>query len=116
MTKSHIHRCIMADEGTIKWDGQSGTEYTYWIYRLGTTFESASGNYIFAKETNPGAFRPIYVGQTADLSERFDEHHKMLCIKQNGATHIHVHKTAAERSRLAEEADLLDKWHPVCNG
>lgn len=106
----------MVDEGPIVWAGQSGKQYTYWIYKIGTTFEPSPGNYIFAKETKPGTFKPIYIGQTADLSERFDDHHKMPCIKGNGATHIHVHKnTEGERARLAEEADLVDRWHPVCN-
>jgi len=106
----------VADEVTIKWLGQSGKEYTYWIYKVGTTFESAPGNYIFAKETKPNTFKPIYVGQTADLGERFDNHHKMPCIRQNGATHIHVHKnTEGEPARLSEEADLVDRWHPICN-
>jgi len=106
----------MTDEGTIKWPGQSGKEYTYWIYRIGTSYKSEPGNYIFAKETNPNTFKPIYIGQTDDLSERFDNHHKMPCIRQNSSTHIHVHINAeGERQRLAEEADLINRWHPACN-
>lgn len=107
----------MADEGTIQWDGRSGRTYKYWIYKIGTTFEKAPGNYIFAKETKPNTFRPIYIGETEDLSERFDDHHKMPCIKQEGATHIHVHKnTGGETARQAEEADLVGRWNPICNG
>jgi hypothetical protein len=106
----------MTHEGTIKWPGQSGAEYTYWIYRIGTTFQSEPGNYIFAKETNPNTFKPIYIGQTGDLSERFENHHKLPSITRNGATHIHVHKNlGGERQRLAEELDLVHRWCPTCN-
>lgn len=101
---------------TIIWEGASGTGYKYWIYPFGTTFSAAPGNYIFAKETKPQTYAPIYIGQTGDLSERFDSHHKMSCIKQNGATHIHVHTSSGkEEERLAEETDLLRKWNTPCN-
>lgn len=107
----------MADLGTITWTGQSGKEYKYWIYDIGTTFTKAPGNYIFARKTETGTFSPIYMGQTEDLSERFDNHHKMPCIKKNGATHIHIHRNDNEKDRLAEESDLIAKWKrtSTCN-
>jgi hypothetical protein len=101
----------------IIWEGSSGNRYKYWIYPIDTSFKSVPGNYIFAKETRPGTHTPIYAGETSDLSERFDNHHKMLCIKRNGATHIHVHKSDISAStRRAEEADIIRKWNPTCNG
>ena len=106
----------MADERTIHWEGKSGTKYKYWIYKIGTTFTAAPGNYVFAKETKPGTFEPIYIGETGDPSERFDNHHKMPCIRKYGATHIHVHTNAGgEAARKTEEADLVQKQNPPCN-
>ena len=106
----------MADQGTITWPGESGQKYRYWIYDIDTTFNPAPANYIFARKTETGAFAPIYIGQTGDISERFDNHHKMPCIKQHGATHIHVHKSDDdEKIRMAEESDLIAKWNPPCN-
>ena len=105
----------MAD--TILWEGKSGKTYKYWIYPFGQTFSVAPGNYIFAKQTGPNPWIPIYIGETSDLSERFDNHHAMPCIKRNGATHIHVHRNDdGEKVRRAEEADLIAKWNPACNG
>jgi hypothetical protein len=102
---------------TIKWPGKSGKTYQYWIYPLPPNFSSEPGNYIFAKQTSPGKWTPVYIGQTDDLSERFDDHHKMPCIKSHGATHIHAHKnTNGETTRKAEEADLIARWNPPCNG
>ena len=101
---------------SIEWTGKSGRNYTYWIYPLPPNFTAVAGNYIFAREVSPGRGQPIYIGQTSDLSERFDSHHKVACIRSNGATHIHVHRNdAGEAARKAEEADLVARWNPDCN-
>jgi hypothetical protein len=104
-----------ATEVSINWPGQSGTEYAYWIYPIETTFNSAPGNYIFAKETRPGYWTPLYMGQTSDLGERLSDHEKERCARRNGATHIHVHRNGTEAARLAEERDLILRWRPLCN-
>ena len=102
---------------TIHWTGNSGKKYKYWIHPIGWKFKGGPGNYAFTKETKNGTFVPIYFGETGDLSDRFDNHHKKQCILQHGATHIHVHTSSAVASiRRAEESDLNDKWNPVCKG
>jgi len=106
----------MTDLGIIEWEGTSGKKYKYWIYKIDTTFEAVAGNYVFARNIDQKYWQPVYIGQTSDLSERFDDHHKMPCIKQEEATHIHVHKSSDnEAERLAEESDLVKKWNPICN-
>jgi len=108
---------LTTEARTITWDGISGRENRYEIFPIGRSFKALPGNYIFAKETSPGTFVPIYIGQTKNLSERFDDHHKMPCIKRNGATHIHVRiNNGGENARLAEERDLIRRWNPRCNG
>ncbi len=65
-----------------KWIGASGREYMYSVHSVGDhriekTFEKVAGNYIFAKKTYPsGEFSPIYIGQSGNLAERFEDHHK----------------------------------------
>lgn len=99
------------------WYGKSGVAYEYHIYPFGTSFREAPGNYIFAMKSKPNTWRPIYVGETSNLAERFDNHHKMPCIKRNGATHIHVRiNRNGEVGRRMEEKDLMSKYGPVCNG
>jgi predicted GIY-YIG superfamily endonuclease len=101
---------------TILWPGKSGEKYRYWISPLGAPMKQEPGNYVFARETENGSFVPIYIGQTSDLSERFDDHHKMPCIRQHKATHMHTHtSSASEKGRKAEEADLIERWNPACN-
>lgn len=101
---------------TIDWPGKSGTTYRYWIYPIPPNFQAAAGNYIFAKQTKPGYWVPVYIGETENLNQRFDDHHKMPCIVRNGATHIHAHLNANSQDRLNEEADLISNWNPSCNG
>ena len=103
-------------ERIIKWDGRSGKEYKYWIYKIGVSFESIPANYCFAEEPKPNHWRPIYFGETEDISERFDDHNKIGCIREQGATHIPVHKSNRDKeARCAEETDLINKWQPKCN-
>ncbi len=105
------------NDRTIMWEGQSGKSYEYWIYRLPPNFDAKPGNYIFAREVSPGRFSPVYIGETNDLSQRFDNHHKAQCIEDKGATHIHAHvNSGGEALRRAEEADLVARWKPTCNG
>lgn len=106
----------MTDFGTITWRGKSGREYRYSIYSIDTAFNAASGNYVVAEEINPGLFLPIYIGQTADLSENFDRHHVMPCIKRNRARFIHIHlNDDGEEARRKEASDLIARWDPPCN-
>ena len=103
----------MAD--TIDWTGQSGKTYRYWIYEYPTNLTAKAGNYIFAKETSPGKWSPVYIGQTTNVDERFNNHHKIQCIRRNGATHIHAHLNSDKQDRFDEEADLIAKWDTPCN-
>ncbi len=102
---------------TIEWTGASGRSYRYWIYLPGTQFDAKPGNYCFAKEVSPGQYVPLYFGQTIDLSERLDSHHKMGCARLRGLTHIMAKvNEGGEAARLREEADLIARWKPACNG
>ena len=106
----------MADAQTIDWPGKSGKTYRYWIYPLPPNFTANPGNYIFAHETTSTKWSPIYVGETEDLSERFDNHHAKECIERQGATHIHAHiNNNGQTARRAEEADIIARWNPPCN-
>jgi len=105
----------MADN-EILLEGGSGTEYKYWIHRLPQSFKAFAGNYIFAKETKPGKYTPIYIGEAEDLSVCFDDHHAMSRIEKAGATHILAHTTTLGfLTRRDEQIDLIDKYDPACN-
>jgi hypothetical protein len=97
---------------SVNWNGASGRQYAYYIYRLPCSLSTGqNGNYIYTKVVN-NVWVPIYIGQ-GDLGDRtnIDNHHRSSCLKQKGATHIHAHKNENEANRTAEEQDLL-AGHP----
>lgn len=100
----------MSEIPTCDWTGKSGSVYHHWIYALPAHFDpNQSGNYIYAKRDSQGYWVPVYIGQ-GDLNDRATNHHQATCIRQEGATHFHCHKSATERDRLTEEADLLANY------
>jgi predicted GIY-YIG superfamily endonuclease len=106
----------MTNKQTIKWPGESGTEYVYFIYPRGTRFDDGQpGNYIHVIETSPNRFKPVYIGQTNDLNRRLTNHEKQQCVDSRGASHLCVRVNAGERARLLEEEDLIRRWNPACN-
>ena len=105
-------------EQTINWHGKADKAYYYWILPIGSSMKPEPGNYVFARETEPGRFAPLYIGQTGNLKERLtDDHEKMPCIRERGATHIHTHASSEIKGdRLSEESDLIERLNPPCNG
>ena len=57
----------------------------------------------------------VYIGQTEDLSTRFEDHHKADCFKEHKANCICTHGDSDEDSRLAKEDDLIKQYNPDCN-
>jgi predicted GIY-YIG superfamily endonuclease len=71
--------------------------------------------YLILRKNTGGNFTLLYIGQTGDLSTRFDNHHKQWCFDRNGKTHIGVLPEPNEQRRLAIEADLLKAHRTPCN-
>lgn len=98
------------------WPGQSGKEYPYKIFPIGTVFRAEPGNYILAMQDEAGGWTPLYIAQTRDLHQRAEGSEKQEHAVQQGATHIHVHISAeTHAARCGEERDLILRWQPVCN-
>ena len=106
----------MNKSALIYWKDKAGTSHRFWIYPRGTKFnEPCPGIYIYARETSPHKWVPIYIGQTENVNLRLANHEQRECVDQNSATHIHVSIITDEKSRLATEKDLIEQWKPVCN-
>lgn len=106
----------MGDLGIHVWSGHSGQKYRYTVYMFGTMFGPGPANFIFARETRAGQYQVLYVGQTQDLSEPFDDAVAVECLKQGRVTHIHVrHTDTREELRRAERSDLISALNPPCN-
>lgn len=105
----------MAKETSVTLKGASGRAYEFDVFPWGTSFKPLGGIYTVLKKIPPN-FHIQYVGQTGDLSSRFDNHHKQSLFDRNGKTHIAVHLESSEPMRLAKEADLIASYNPGCNG
>jgi excinuclease UvrABC nuclease subunit len=104
------------NEHTIHWRGASDQRYKYWILPINAELKDAPGNYIYAKETSPGRWKALYIGQTSSLRHRLASHEKELLATRQGATHIHVHLSSQNvGARESEEADLIANYSPPLN-
>jgi ribosomal protein S18 acetylase RimI-like enzyme len=91
-----------------KWAGQSGEIYTYEIHDWPTRLSPAPGNYIFATTGSDGTWRPVSIGECADLSELQSQ----LQGRQQ-ASHVHVRPNFNPIAvRRREAADLAERWTP----
>lgn len=101
----------------IYFPGVSGNKYRFLMYPRATRFQGGyAGLYIYAKETTPGRFTPVYIGQTSDLNVRLNNHDKEEEVGRAGATVVCVRvSSGGEQARLAEEKDLILQWQPECN-
>lgn len=109
----------MGKIGTLKLTGALGIKYTFNVYPYGTKFKAIGAVYYISKriiKNGTGAHDKIYIGETEDLSERFDNHHKEPCFKMHNANCISIHQETNEEKRLIIEKDLIDARNPPCNG
>jgi hypothetical protein len=100
----------------IRWTGESGRNYGYWIHPIEARFRKTAGNFIFAGKTGAGEWVPLYIGQTRNYDEGLADPEKEACARSNGATHVHTHFSSPDENvREAEVTDLIAAWKPVCN-
>jgi predicted GIY-YIG superfamily endonuclease len=109
----------MAKIATLTLSGKSGDKYDFNVYQFDTSFKQVAAVYAvtkrYKKQDGSHTHTIIYIGQTDNLSERFDDHHKAECFSRNNANCICVHKETSEKERLRIESDLLAARDPDCN-
>jgi hypothetical protein len=103
----------------VTFTGASGKAYNFEVYPIGTVFNDVGGVYAITKRyrNNQGGYSHdvIYLGETEDLSTRFNNHHKADCFDQREANCICTHRDDNANSRLTKEADLIKRYTPPCN-
>lgn len=100
---------------TVTATGKSGTTYEFQVFPWNTSFNPVAAVYMVLK-THSSQYTILYVGETDNLKERFDNHHKQPCFDRNGKSHIGVLREDGESRRLRIEADLVAGYNPTCNG
>jgi hypothetical protein len=75
----------MTEYGSVTFTGGSGTKYKFTSYSWDTSFNTVGAAYVIAyrKQGTDGGYSHIrvYIGQTGDLSERFDSTTKHLAFQ-----------------------------------
>ena len=106
----------MSAQQSVTLTGRSGKQFTYYAYPIDTVFTPNPGNYAFARRVSMDEFHILYFGETGDLSERFDYHHALSCVKTwGGDTLLARIGSDNAQTRRDEEADLVSAYSPPCN-
>jgi len=109
----------MAHYGSMTVKGTSGNSYTFEVYSYDTEFKPLAAVYLITKRTpktdGTGSHSFIYVGETDDLSDRFDGHHKEQCFINYGANCKCIHLEDSKSVRLQIESDILGNYNFPCN-
>lgn len=109
----------MAKLGTVTIKGKSGTEYDFTVYPRGQSFNAVAVVYAISKRTvkdGKGSHEWIYIGETEDVSTRFDNHHKEYCFAEHDADCVSIHREDSEDERVRIEDDILKGRTWPCNG
>jgi len=102
-------------QGLHVWTGASGKKYRYSAFMFGTHFGPGAANVIYAREIKRGHYAPIFIAQTADLSEPLKDEAVLQCVTEGRATHIHVRFAGDDEAvRIAECQDLIAALKPPC--
>lgn len=103
----------------------SGTNYIFNVYGFSSfsdltdAFKAIPALYAFTRRFPQDLSYThdlVYVGETSDLSTRFNNHHKEHCIMGRNANCIGIHSFhGSQEERLAAEADILNAFDLPCN-
>ena len=109
----------MPQLATLTVSGKSGNKYDFKVYPFNTEFNAIGAVYLITKRTQKpngrGAHDYIYAGQTDNLSERFNGHHKEACFTRLNANCKCIYAEETESKRLSIESDILEKSDLPCN-
>lgn len=99
--------------------GLSGQLYTFTVANLGHSFGTHSGVYVLVGRQGLGGMTALYVGQTADASQRpgpfCSGHHVEASARRMGLAAIGFIAVADQWRRNAIERDLIQGLNPPLN-
>lgn len=105
-------------------NGISGEQYLFDLFsfddfsELRNAFRSMPAVYVFTRRrmfVNDYTHDLIYLGETEDLSQRFNEHHKEENIMMHHANCIGLHGVTSYEERINIEKDILGAYDFPCN-
>ncbi len=100
---------------TLTFTGQDGKKYSFRVFPKDTQFKSIPALYAFVGRHVDGRYFVVYIGQTTDLSTRFDNHHKWAEATRNGFEFIAVCPEVTLLDLDDDEKNLIAYYRPRCN-
>ncbi|HEY3815377.1 MAG TPA: GIY-YIG nuclease family protein [Caulobacteraceae bacterium] len=102
--------------GSWSWQGRSGEWYPHSVCAVAVPDWHVSANYILVRRNPDGTCSALYIGETADLRRRWDEHVESGLVRHArylGLNELHVYLLAeGSKARLDRETDLRH-GHPT---
>jgi len=97
-----------------RWEGQSGELYTYDVHSWPVRLSPGPGNFIFAHSASTGLWRPLQIGESADLATLADQERVRNSTGRTPPSHVHVRVNFNPASvRRREVTDLMARWLPA---
>lgn len=105
-------------------DGASGKQYIFDLFsfedfdELKDAFRALPAVYVFTRRSQVGdgfSHDLVYLGETEDLSSRFNAHHKKQCIIAHRANCIGLYGVSKNEDLKEIEADILSTYDFPCN-
>lgn len=116
---------MLNTEKRLTLNGISGKEYLFDLFtfenfaELRNAFLAKAAVYVFTRRraTSDGFTHDlVYLGETENLSTRFNAHHKEQCITSHFANCVGIHGVSSnEHERKEIEADILAAYDFPCN-
>ena len=108
-----------SNEQSVIWAGREGVQYRYWLSDIGRVLEHEPGNYMLIQEVETGTYRPLYIGEAADLElavNGINSDPGVAAALAAGATKVCSHTTAGGvAARRIEARDLIATYDPPVN-
>ncbi len=93
--------------------GASGAVYRFTLFRDGRPLSPMGGNFLYVREVGDG-FEIVYSGQGQNLL--IDSHVPWdEAVAKHGPIHLFTRLNITERTREAEDADIIAAAHPPMN-
>jgi len=100
--------------GNYSLDGKSGTRYRFAAYSRDSEFDAFAAVYVMVRQDDLG-HHLVYIGETADLSDRPLNCGCKDCFDHWGANAVWIYALPNLRKRQEIKADLRSRYHPRCN-
>lgn len=104
----------MSNRKVLNFRGKNGHIYHFQVYGKNEQLPSTAALYAFMNYSN-GEWHVLYIGQTIDLPERMESHHKWHEAERLGFNYLAVCLDVNLLMMDDDEKNLIQFYNPPCN-